>query len=430
MRKISLLIGLLIPVLLAMGGGSGAAQSSAPPLLQVTQQITPEEIFTMGSGLEPSTATVTLTLVNPTPVTPLDVVLILDASESADLAEVHAAGQAVIDQLNACDRVALIAYSAQVTKTLDLTDDFPKVKEVVADILPSPGSELRGVLNRAADELLRYGRLDATPVIVLVSTGYARNWSAVRAEGERVAEMGIRIYAFGANDLANEHLLSLITDRTGGATYSHFSTNGLAALFAELPRQVFPPSHIVITEVLPPYVEYRGAEINPPTDIERLDLHSPTLLIWNISAIGEANQWQTIYTISSQQTGRVAVFNELPLIRYVSYDGPFTQTREITLPTLRLTVRAAPTLDFEYAPLNPRPGDYVIFVGATPEGSAIQQWVWDFGDQMCCGSGQVVVHQYRAPGTYVVRLKGITPSGVSLTLEKPVTVEATDPHDP
>jgi hypothetical protein len=429
MRKISLLASVLVPVLLALGGTPGTAQQDAPPLLRVSQEITPPEIFTMDSGLDPSTAAITITLTNPVRVTPLDVVLVLDASESADMNALRTAAQGVISQLGFCDRVALIVYSSQANRMIDLTDNFQKVRETVADILPDSGSELRGILNLAADEIIRYGRLEAMPAIVLVSTGYAHNWRTVRAEAERVAEMGIRAYAFGASEVFNEHLLSLITDRTGGATYSHFSTNGLAALFGELPRQIFPPSKIVITEVLPSYVEYRGASANPPTDIERLDPHSPTILTWQIPALPESNRWQTTYFIGIKQAGRISVFNELPLIRYVSYDGPFTKMQQITLPTLRLTVRAAPTIDFEYGPLRPRPGEYLVYVGEASDGSSIQKWAWDFGDGMT-DSGPVVVHQYSEAGTYTVRLTVKDESGVTATLEKTLTVALPDPNDP
>jgi hypothetical protein len=423
MSKIYLLATLIILSLLVMGGTAGEARQAAPPLLEAYQQVTPEEIFVSGSGLQPSVASVTLTLVNPAPVTPLDVMLVLDASDSAELDAVQAMAQGVIAQLGEFDRVGVLVYAGRVRTLVALTNDFQSASETVADILPSNGSDLIGALHLANYELLRHGRADAARVIVFASTGLSCSWDATLAQAEQAAELGIRIFGFGASEASNYYLLSRLANRTGGTFYSHYSTNGLAALFAELPRQSIPPSDIVVTEVLPPYVDYVGAEINPPTRIERLTPLSPTLLTWVIPMLPEANRWKTTFNVSVSQPGRLSIFSDLPLIRYLSYEGAFMQMRQIILPTERLTVRSAPMLDFEFGPINPAVGQTTVFIGEASQDSSIVKWEWDFGDQTT-GSGPVVLHRYKAPGSYKVRLTITDRHGVTATLEKTLTVSA------
>lgn len=423
MSRIYLLTSLIVLSLLVMGGTASGARQSAPPLLKASQQVAPEEIFVSDSGLQPSVAAVTLTLINPAPITPLDLMLVLDASDSAELDAVRAMAQGVIAQLGEHDRVGLLVYAGRVRTLLDLTGDFQRASETIADILPSSGSDLIGALHLANYELLRQGRAAAARAIVLASTGLTRSWDATIAQAEQAAELGIRIFGFGVSETSNYHLLSRLANRTGGTFYSHYSSNGLASLFAQLPRQSIPPSDIVVTEVLPPYVDFVGAEFNPPTRIERLTPLSPTLLTWVIPLLPESTRWRTTFNVSVSQPGRLSIFSDLPLIRYLSYEGAFTQMRQIVLPTSRLTVRSAPMLDFEFGPLRPIVGQMTVFIGQAWPGSAILKWEWDFGDKTM-GLGQVALHQYQAPGDYTVRLTITDRNGVTATLEKTLTVSA------
>jgi len=401
----------------------GEAQQLPPALVQVSQGITPNDVFLAGSSLGPSAAAVSLELFNPSRLVPLDILLVLDSSGGANLQDVRAAGQAVLEHLGQTDRVGVVVYAGQAHLATGLTSDFQRAAEAVSDIMPGSGSDLSGALHKANDELLRQGRAEAARAIVLVSTGFAHNWNTVLAEAQRSLRLKIRIFGFGAGNLTNEHLLSQISDRTGGTLYSLFNQNGLADLFSRLGRQLFPPSDIVIQEVLPSYVLYMGSEANPPTQIYQSNPQAPTVLLWRIPSLPQADHWRTVYNVSVTRPGRVAIFTELPLIRYREYEGAFSYPRQIILPTLRLTVRE---LDFELLPTQPRIGENILFTGKLAQGAsegANWQWNWDFGDGSS-GSGRVVVHKYGAAGSYDVRLTATSPSGQSTTLEKQLTVSA------
>ena len=421
MRKFLLLAGLIGLVWLQVSGTPGTVGSV--PLLTVSQRIAPPAIFPSNSGLQPSMATVTLTLANPRQVTPLEIVLVLDRSAGADLSAVRSAGQAVVAQLGAQDRVAMISYAGEARLDLPLSSDLLRASEVIADLLPGEGSDLVGALRLANDELLRSSRPQAARAIVLVSTGFVTDRQAALAQAERAAMLGIRIFAFGANGAPDEHLLSLLADRTGGTMYSSFSEQGMAAFFAQLPRQILPPAQITISEVLSADVDYRGSEVNPPSSVQRLNDRSATLLLWRIPALSEGQRWRTVFTVSARQAGRRSIFSELPLIRYLDREGVFPQLRQITLPTLRLTIHSVPQVAFEFGPTRPRVGNTVIFIGEPLASSTVNRWDWDFGDGSS-GSGRVVVHQYSAAGTYKVQLKVTGPFGASVTLTKQLTVSA------
>lgn len=78
-------------------------------------------------------------------------------------------------------------------------------------------------------------------------------------------------------------------------------------------------------------------------------------------------------------------------------------TRAVTV----LALNQPPVAQFAYTPSAPRPGDWIRFdaSGSSDPDGTIASYQWDFqNDGVFDASGQIVFHQYLAPGTYTVRL--------------------------
>jgi chitodextrinase len=98
--------------------------------------------------------------------------------------------------------------------------------------------------------------------------------------------------------------------------------------------------------------------------------------------------------------------------------------------TQQVTVHAAPTLRFAFAPNAPVVGTSVGFDAAgssDPEpGTSIVSYSWDFGDGSA-GSGSTTSHRYQRPGAYSVTLTAISSLGTSASITKTVAVSDTPP---
>ncbi len=101
-------------------------------------------------------------------------------------------------------------------------------------------------------------------------------------------------------------------------------------------------------------------------------------------------------------------------------------TRAVTV----LALNQPPVAQFTYTPSAPRPGDWIRFDASgsfDPDGS-IASYQWDFqNDGVFDASGQIVFHQYLAPGTYTVRLLvtdnlGVTGQTTQAVVVTPVVV--------
>ncbi len=90
-----------------------------------------------------------------------------------------------------------------------------------------------------------------------------------------------------------------------------------------------------------------------------------------------------------------------------------------------------PVAMFTYEPLNPKTGRGVIFNASQsydPDGGAIVQYIWDFGDGVReTKYSPVVTHQYSQPGVYHVSLTVIDNEGEQTTVTAGVGVGASIP---
>jgi len=434
-------LGLSAIILLMVAASAEAIPGSSEQIgfpLSVTQIISPEQIYISGSNVNPQTASVELILSNPPRrLDSLDVILILDTSQLALLLEVQALGEEIVSNLSSLDRVGVVTTSGSQPDAISLTSDFNRVREFITDLLPSSGNHLATSIQLAAEEFRFHGRPDATRIIILTGSGIdvSTGTNALIAQAEQARQAGIRIFPVATASIVDAKTLSKIAFIARGQFYTRFGPNTVASLFRQLRRDIRPPRDIVITEVLPPYIEYLGATQNPPW-VDRTGPGGPTVLKWTIPSLPAGSTWQTTFTISSTKAGRVTVFSQdwRSRIVLVSEDGPFGPVRrEWILPMLRLNVGAAPVADFSFAPSHPLTGDDVHFTDlSTPVDGRVVAWAWDFGDGET-STERNPTHRYLAPGTYVVKLLVTNEDGATAQDFKEITVafrEVTVPSAP
>ncbi len=193
------------------------------------------------------------------------------------------------------------------------------------------------------------------------------------------------------------------------------------------------PRDIVISQVLPPYIEYLEAEVNPPSLIERRGPGRSTLLQWRIPTLAAGSSWKASFTIGSTKAGRVLVFSHRwrPRIALISEDGLFGPLRrELILPMLRLNVRAIPMAKFTFIPHNPLAGEDVRFRDLSIKmDGRIVAWEWYFGDGEMSRE-QNPIHRYESPGKYAVLLVVTDEDGATAIAFQEVTVREMPPPPP
>lgn len=99
-------------------------------------------------------------------------------------------------------------------------------------------------------------------------------------------------------------------------------------------------------------------------------------------------------------------------------------TRSVTI-----SAGAAPNAEAEASPLNPQPGQLVVFTGAgstAAPGRTIVRYDWSFGDG-ATGSGEDATHIYQQAGTYIAVLKVTDDAGRTGVNTLTISVGATTP---
>jgi hypothetical protein len=434
-----LILGLVAAILL---GATVITEASSNNLsrtgfpLVVTQTLTPEEVFLLESDLHPQTATVEITLSNPQRLLrPLDILLILDTSHSAQLRDVQALGKEIVANLSTPDRVGVVTTAGYPHLALGLTNDFAAVDELITDLLPGGAAHLAASLRLAIEELRFHGRPDVEQVIILTGSGLDASAStyALLAQAEEARQAGIRIFPIGTASLLDAKTLSRIALITKGRFYTRFGPQTITSLFRRLQREIVSPRDIVIRQVLPPYIEYLGAEVNPPSLIERRGPGRSTLLQWRISTLAAGSSWKARFTIGSTKAGRVPIFSHQwrPRIALISEDSLFGPTRrELILPMLRLNVRAVPVAKFSFIPHNPLTGEDIRFRNLSIKlDGRIVAWEWYFGDGEMSRE-QNPIHRYESPGKYAVLLVVTDEDGATAIAFQKVTVREMPPPPP
>ena len=379
-------------------------------------------------GGEPSLADITLLLegLGPENGYPVDCVLVIDTSATADLANAKAFAFDLIDQFSDEDRIALVSYATTARLDVPLTHNRADLKTAIGDLAVSGKSALGLAMQMARRELLEAGREDAILVEILLADGQSNTGLEPTVEGEIAAETGIAVVAVGIGNLINRNLLETFASQTGGLFYRRPSEQALVAIDEHLGTDIV-ASEIRIDKRLPEGLRFVSASPSP-SEVETLT-DGTTSVIWRIAELRIGQEITIEMQVEAIEAGAWS--------READSLLTFADFRKVVGSISIPVADWPPIADFDYEPRNPSTVIAIEFIDLsdTDEGEIVS-WHWDFGD----GTESFArnpVHRYAGDGVYTVRLSVVDNRGgvsadmaVDLVVGKPVPPVAAFVYSP
>ena len=387
------LAALLFLTVLVLFTAVGAAAQSV--YVNQTIEWTDEQETTLGG--EPTLADVILQVEGLGPVDgyPVDCVLIIDTSATADLSSAKSFAFDLIDRLSDSDRIALVSYSTTARLEVPLTSDRTVLKTAIADLTIGGKSALGLAMQMARRELLGAGREDAILVEALLSDGQNNTGLEPSTEAEIAAETGIHVVSVGIGNLINESLLQGFAVETEGLFYRRPSTEALDAIDVRFEIETA-AREIVIDKRLPAGLEFVSASPSPSKIEPRSD--GTTSLIWRIAELRIGQMITIEMQLEATRSGAWAEEAE-SLLTYSDFRGV---VGSISIPV----VNWPPMAEFAYEPAEPTTSDMIEFEDRSEDTNIegeIVAWAWEFGDGSA-STERNPRHRYPEQGTYEVRL--------------------------
>ncbi len=386
----------------ALVGGGTVAQS-----VRVTQTIEWDDNQNVTRfGGEPSLADIDLLVrgVGPIGGYPVDCMLIVDTSATADLATAKAFAFDLIDQLSDEDRIGLVSYATTARLAVPLTADRPAVKMAIGDLTTGGKSALGLAMQMARRELGQVGREDAILVEILLSDGQSNTGLEPSVEGEVAAEAGIHVVSVGIGNLINQNLLNQFADQTDGLFYRYPSTQALAAIDAHFDVDIA-ASDIRIDKRLPQGLSFVSATPRP-AEVETLS-DGTTSIVWRVAELQIGQEISIEMQIASDEIGAWSREAD-SLLTYADFRGV---VGSIAIPVANWP----PIARFEYDPMLPTTADMIEFLDLssdTNDSGSIVAWYWDFGDGNV-SYDQNPRHRYPKQGVYEVTLTVVDDRGAA-----------------
>jgi Ca-activated chloride channel family protein len=176
----------------------------------------------------------------------LDLIFCLDTSRSMLAADVEPnrlqrARQdivAVLPELLAGDRVALVVFAGEARTWVPLTHDIPSFRQLLDEVdttlVPVGGTDLAAALRKARE--LALPDAPSTTVVVLLTDGEDLGGAGLQAAHELAAQ-GIVVHALGYGSVLGSKIAvreqgqeTFLRDKSGGEVVSHMDAAGLRAL--------------------------------------------------------------------------------------------------------------------------------------------------------------------------------------------------------
>jgi PKD repeat protein len=379
--------------------------------LQVEQSLSPAQINVVGMGAKPDTATLGVSLVGQGAVGrfPLDCVVVIDTSASAQLAEAKAFAFDLIGRLGSSDRVSIVSFGRTANLVVPLTEDKAQARVAVGDVVEDSKSALGAGLQLARQELQRYGREGAVLAIVLIADGQNNVGAAPTIEGMVAGETGIRISTVGIVPIINRTLLMGLAEQSGGVFVPAPSSEAVGTVVSHLQTSAA-ATDITVTKHVPAGLHFAGS--TPAATMTRTERDGSTTITWSIAEIGLGENVRIEARFDASAKGSL-VTDDLSKVTYRDFRGV---TRETALSPLVLSVimpNRAPIAAFAFEPSAPLASDVVTFRDQSrdvDDDDQITRWLWDFGD----GTRSEVAtpeHRYAAAGAYSVSLSVIDGHG-------------------
>ncbi len=298
---------------------------------------------------------------------PLDVVIVFDRSGSMNddtqLSDAKTAARTLIDELDpATDRVSLVTYSNSGQVDEELTQDFSAVRRAINRLDADGRTNIGDGVFAANQELQRRGRPGAAPIMIVLTDGIANgsHSGAVCEAYPRVAnqctrdainqadaakESGVTVFTvgFGLNELTSQSspqvlALARATLQSMASSLDHFFEPSTGQQLIEALRSIGEQItsgdivDAVITDILPPNVQYAGNALPEPLSINGQEL------VWNVGTIG-ANQTATIrfkVSFNADTIGQLIDADIFPNSR-VDYTDSSSQDQSTPFPLTRVS---------------------------------------------------------------------------------------------
>ncbi|UCG70529.1 MAG: VCBS repeat-containing protein [Thermoplasmata archaeon] len=389
-ETITIAVNVTVPASLPIGGSNiitvGVTSSVNPwaydtavlgagayPHIEAHKTVNYDAIYLEGGsavGFIPDQATLTITLNGsggiPGTRISQDVIFCMDSSSSmvsSDPGRERIAGaKYYVDLLSFPARAGVVDFDDNSNLVQGLTGDYNAVKIALDSIDQDGLTDMSGGLKDSIDELILNGNYDHNLVIILLTDGsnnYPYQDEATIAEAQRAADYGILIFTIGLGDDADEAILQQVAAITGGKYYFSPTPDNLLAIFGYIAEELIviagedpdPDTSPLLTDVLPPYIDYiPGSFINPytgdPMDPSKITIAAfgNKILEWNISQISIGEIWAVSFDITASEVGlkETNVFG-VSSVNYTRYiDINTTVSTNDTLPRVWINVLPIP----------------------------------------------------------------------------------------
>jgi PKD repeat protein len=372
--------------------------------LQVEQSLSPAQINVVGMGTKPDTAALGVSLLGQGAVGqfPLDCVVVIDASASAQLAEAKAFAFDLIGRLGGSDRVGIVSFGTTADLVVPLTEDKLQAKVAVGDLAGDSKSALGAGLQLARQELQRYGREGAVLAIVLIADGQNNVGAAPTIEGMVSGETGIRISTVGIDPIINRTLLMGLAEQSGGVFVPAPTSEGVDVVVGHLQISAA-ATDITVTKHVPAGLHFVGS--TPAATLTRTERDGSTTITWQITEVERGGNVRIEARFDASAKGNL-VTDDLSKVTYRDFRGVIREAAISPLVVSVIMPNRAPTAAFAFDPVSPTASDLVTFRDQSrdvDDDDQIAGWRWNFGD----GTGSDAAkpeHRYAAAGAYSVSL--------------------------
>ncbi len=414
-RPLAALLFLLVAVTAYAGLGLGQS-------VVVDQSIAwSEQESTTGQVEEPRYADVTLRVSGRGPIDgyPVDCVLVVDTSATADLANAKAFALDLVDQFDGNDRIALVSYATTARTELPLTSDRARLKAAIGDLTTGGKSALGLAMQMARRQLLETGRDDAILVEILLSDGQSNAGLEPSVEGEVAADVGIHIVSVGIGNLINRTLLEGFAAETGGLFFVRPTVEALLEIERLFDVEIA-ATGVRVDKRLP--VGLRFVSATPkPSEVNLLP-DGTTSVLWRMAELRIGQEIAIGMTLEAVEDGAWSRADE-SLVTYADFRGV---VGSVAMPLANWP----PMARFAVQPEDPTTSDMIEFVDRSEDTNGdgdIVGWHWRFGDGNESFQ-QHPRHRYPEQGTYRVELTVIDDHGAtSVPYSSEVTVGNTAP---
>ncbi|MEN6369347.1 MAG: PKD domain-containing protein [Thermotogota bacterium] len=400
--------------LLFVGLVAGSGVALGEGTIQILQTVDPSQIFVAGMGQAPETTNVSLVLqgIGATGERfPVDCMLVIDTSATAELAEAKLFALDFVDRMGSNDRIGVLPYAGTARVALPLSKSKAEIKSAIGGLTGGDKSALGTALQLARRELSQTARPDATMLIVLFSDGQSNVGSDAKTEGKIAVETGIQVTCVGIGTLINRALLEELAATSGGAFAARPSDAALESAIEHAFVKIA-ASDVVVEKRIPAGLEWLRSA--PAASQVRVEMDGSTTVRWAFEQVELGQILQIDMKLRATESG-VLLTDDGSMATYRDFRG-VEQKLDIAADSLNVVMpNRAPEAGFEFEPAAPTTADAVQFHDASRDidgDETVATWTWQFGDGTTADVKDPV-HRFDENGTYTVTLVVVDDRGLA-----------------